>query len=92
MRVCGTLGVMRIRIGRRLVGKAVVDGRGSDGVEQLIYGCPLVSVRVVDPIHRWWEGQGRPVCRGKLRGVRREDKTIRREARREASQTRYAGF
>jgi len=32
MRVCRTLGVMAIRIGRRLVGKAVVDGRGSDGV------------------------------------------------------------
>lgn len=42
----------------------MVDGSGRcDGVEELIYGGSLMSMRVVKrPIHCWWGGQGRPVC------------------------------
>jgi hypothetical protein len=56
----------------------MVDGSGGcDGVEQLIYGGSLVSMRVVyRPIHRWWGGQGSPVCLHRqgwmMRGVRWE--------------------
>ena len=54
----------------------MVDGsRRCDGIEQLIYGGSLVSMRVVDrPIHCWWGGLGRPVCLLKQRmwGVRWE--------------------
>jgi hypothetical protein len=45
--------MMAIRIGRRLVGKSMVDRRGRDGVEELSYGGALVSMRVVNgPTHR----------------------------------------
>jgi len=53
--------MMTIRVGRRLVGKPMVDRRGCDGVEEFIYGGALVSMRVVNgPIHRCWGQQGLP--------------------------------
>ena len=53
--------MMTIRVGRRLVGKPMVDRRGCDGVEEFIYGGALVSMRVVNgPIHRCLGQQGLP--------------------------------
>jgi hypothetical protein len=65
MRVRGAWGIMAIRIagiGWGLVGNAMVNGRGRNGVEQFFYGGSFVGMGTMNrAIHRWWggpEGQG----------------------------------
>ena len=57
MRVRGAWGRMAIRIGWGLVGKAIVNGRGRNGVEQFVYAGSFVGMGIMNrATHRWWGG------------------------------------
>jgi hypothetical protein len=54
MRVCCVLSIIPIGIRRGLMGEAMVDRGGCDGIEKFIDGSALVCMRVVHrPIHSW---------------------------------------